>query len=63
MDQIPTPGNVPGALDPGLLGLVVEQVHQQKELFQGVTEMRSKLLNSYFVLISIITLLHFLTYI
>ena len=59
VDWVPAPG----ALDPRPLGLVVERVCQQKELFQGVTETRSKLLDSYFVLVSIIALLHFLTYI
>ena len=63
VDQVVTPGNVPGAFDPRPLGLVAKWVCQQKELFQGVTEMRSKLLDSYFVLVLVIALLHFLTYI
>ena len=63
VDRVETPGIIPGAFDPRPLGLVAKWVHQQKELFQGVTETRSKLLNSYFVLILVITLLHFLMYI
>ena len=44
VDRVETPGNIPGAFDPRPFGLVAKWVCQQKELFQGVTEMRSKLI-------------------
>ena len=42
--------------------IFAEWAHHQKELFQGITDTRTKLLNSYFVLVLVIALLHFLTY-
>ena len=61
VDQIQDPGRIPGELDP--LGIVAQWACYQKELFQGVMDTRTKLQDSYFVLVSAIALLHFLTYI
>ena len=63
LDWNEAPGHFPGKPQPDPLRVNAEQVCHNKILFQGVVETRSALLDSYFLLISIIALLHLLAYI
>ena len=68
VNRVEYTGGAPGRVIPDATnGLtspqeVTRAVHQCK-LFQGVMDMRTKLLDSYFILIFILALPHFLTYI